>query len=165
MDKTTPTRSAARGGFALTIAGNTPDDLLERVVKLGARTAPAEVEIVKRNPARTVFRLQHHGNTFYVKWHHHRGLADVLASVLRGTRAAREWRNLNMLRQRELPAIEPVAMGVRQRWGMPLESFLVTAGVAGKDLRQIAGELTDGPPVAAWPLPRASCCEKCTKWA
>lgn len=107
------------------------------------RAGSGQVELVKENPKRTVFRFECGGRVFYAKWHGFRGVADAVGGLLRGSRAAREWRNLLFLRERGVECAAPMALGVRKRWGVPVESFLVTEGVAGKALRALSEELAE----------------------
>ena len=67
--------------------------------------------------------------TLYVKAH--REPWPRLRYLFRRSRPAREWRVLQGLRERGIPAARPVAVGERRRRGLPLGAVLVTEEVPG----------------------------------
>jgi len=67
------------------------------------------------------------GRAFYVKAH--RESWPNPRYLLRPSRPLREWRVLQRLRQRGIPAARPVAVGERRRWGALLDAVLVTEEV------------------------------------
>ena len=133
------TRLIKQDGFECVCVCDTPQDLLDRV--LACREDSETAQIIKQNPKRTVFRLEVEGTAYYVKWHRFRGIYDAVAALFRGTRARREWKNLLFLRQKGIPTVAPVLLGRRRRFGLPVESILVTAGAAGRAIRAVAREL------------------------
>jgi tRNA A-37 threonylcarbamoyl transferase component Bud32 len=138
MDGSEPLRSINRGAFAWRVAGDIPETLLDRLMALrtGAEEADGEaVRIIKSNPKRKVFRIEHEGRVYFAKWHRPRGLADSLLALFRGTRAKREWDNLRFLADHDLPVVPPVVIGTLRSGGLAVESMLVTASVDGESLR------------------------------
>ena len=147
MDTLPAKRFTRQGGFSWVIVSDPPGALLDRVLA-SPGAAPAGAVVVKSNPKRTVFRLESAGRQYYVKHHLFRGPADTVAALFRGTRAAREWRNLRFLQSRGIAAAPPVALGVKRRWGLPVESFLITEAVPGRSLKAVAHDLVSTPSTA-----------------
>jgi len=129
-------RTIHQGGFTWTLRADAPPELVRRLIAVrdGTESAPA----VKRNPKRAVFRLDIGPRRFYAKQHFFRSVPDALWAALRGTRAEREWRNLRSLSEHGLPAVKPMALGVRRRFGVPTESWLVTEETSGRSLKEVA---------------------------
>jgi tRNA A-37 threonylcarbamoyl transferase component Bud32 len=122
-----------------------PDDL--PVVRVGGRVwrlAPAGVELfgangpdldkwiadstavaVKSNPARTVYRVELPGATVFVKHCKITGPRAWAREMTRPPKGRLEFENAAALRERGVPAVEPLAWGaLDSRW--PGESFLIT---------------------------------------
>jgi len=133
-------RIRKRAGFLWRLRADAPPGLIDRMLELRQGAMP-EVRIVKRNPVRTVFELEVCGERFYAKWHRFRGIRDAVLSLLRRTRAKREWRTALALERLGIRAVEPVLLGWRRRFGVPVESFLVTRGVNGTSLKGLAQRL------------------------
>jgi len=127
-------QTRSEGGFHWTIRTDAPPELISRLLGAGR----AKVCLVKTNPKRSVFRIEAGTTRYYAKRHLFRSLPDALSAALRGTRAEREWRNLLLLSQLGLPVVTPVAVGVRRRLGLPVESWLVTEEAQGATFREVA---------------------------
>ena len=121
------------GGFTWRSRPGAPPALVDRVLNLREANA-GSAQVVKQNPVRTVFRLVFDGELVYVKWHRYRGIADAVKSLIRGTRAEREWKAAYALERNDITAVKPLLLGVRRKMGLPVESFLVTLGVTGVGL-------------------------------
>ena len=86
--------------------------------------------LVKTNPARTVYRVDLPGGTVFIKHCKITGLRSWAREVIRLPKARLEFENSLALRQRNIPAVEPLAWGhLNSR--KPGESFLITRGHAG----------------------------------
>ena len=111
----------APGGAELFGAGG-PD--VERWVASGSAA------VVKANPARTVYRVELAGGTVFVK---HCRVTSPRAwgrEIIRMPKARLEFDNARALRERGVPAVEPLAWGASDsHW--PGESFLITRALAG----------------------------------
>lgn len=69
------------------------------------------IQIVKKGAHRTVYRVDLPGQAFYLKHYHPEGRGAVIANLLRGSAARREWRNAQELLRRGLLTAEPIAFG------------------------------------------------------
>jgi len=129
--------SLDRAGFRWRLKPGAPEGLVEQLLELRAGER-AGAEVVKENPVRMVFRVQCGGETFYAKWHRVRGSWDGVGARLRGTRAEREMAAAMTLADGGVPTIEPVLVALRRRFGLPVESFLVTRELSGVSLCGLA---------------------------
>ncbi len=94
----------------------------ERWVANGSAT------VVKANPARTVYRVELPGGTVFVKHCRVTSPRAWAREVLRPPKARLEFDNAIALRERGVPAVEPLAWGTPDsHW--PGESFLITRGL------------------------------------
>lgn len=73
--------------------------------------AESVAELVKRNQAREVWRVEVGGQQVYAKIYRAPGWRDRLRVLLRGPGHRAEWRAADYARQRGIPAIEPIAQG------------------------------------------------------
>lgn len=115
-------------------------ELIDRMLEL-RKGRPADAEVVKRNPKRSVFRLQMGDRCLYVKWHRFRGAWDCLLALIRGTRAEREWQNIFFCRQHGILTASAMALGCKKRWGVPVQSLLATESVEARSLKETAKAL------------------------
>jgi tRNA A-37 threonylcarbamoyl transferase component Bud32 len=92
--------------------------------------ASGSAAVVKANPARTVYRVELAGGTVFVK---HCRVTSPRAwgrEIIRMPKARLEFDNARALRERGVPAVEPLAWGASDsHW--PGESFLITRALAG----------------------------------
>jgi tRNA A-37 threonylcarbamoyl transferase component Bud32 len=92
---------------------------------LGGWLASGAAQVVKSNPARTVYRVELPGTTVFVKHCKISGTRAWGREVIRPPKAQLEFENTQALRERGVAAIEPLAWGgPDSRW--PGESFLIT---------------------------------------
>lgn len=87
--------------------------------------ASGEATIVKTNPARTVYRVVLPGATVFVKHCKICGPRSWAREAIRLPKARLEFDNALALRERGVPAVEPLAWGTTNSYG-PCESFLIT---------------------------------------
>jgi serine/threonine protein kinase len=83
--------------------------------------------LVKTNPARTVYRVDLPGGTVFIKHCKITGLRSWAREVIRLPKARLEFENSLALRERNIPAVEPLAWGHLNSY-RPGESFLITRG-------------------------------------
>lgn len=133
-------QSLNSGGFRWRIRPGVPGDLADRLLEPWTEDG-GDLDVVKRNPSRAVFRLRFEGETVYVKWHRFRGIGDALVSLLRGSRALREWKAARAIERCGIATPEPILIGLRRWFGVPIESFLATREVGGGSLKQLAPAL------------------------
>ena len=127
-------QSLDEGGFRWRLRPGVPAELASAVLSL--RDAPGQAAVIKANPSRSVFRFDAGPGVCYVKWHRFRGLLDAIGNALRGARAEREWRMALCLREAGIHTPEPMLMGVRRRYGLPVETVLVMREVLGVALKE-----------------------------
>jgi len=132
-----PGKTLSRKGFRWRLRRGGSAALIDRILTLG-RGRSDDAEKIKDNPSRAVFRLRFDDDVFYVKWHRFRGIADALGGMFRGSRAEREWRMALCLEAAGLLTPEPVLLGVRKRFGAPVETILATREVPGLSLKEVA---------------------------
>ena len=133
-----------QAGFWWHLRPDAPSGLVDRMLDLHKGT-PTTARIIKQNPIRTVFALEVDGVLVYAKWHRFRGMWDAILSLVRGTRAEREWKVALALKGFGIRAAEPLLLGLQKRWGVPMESFLVTRAVAGVSLKQLVQQSAESP--------------------
>jgi tRNA A-37 threonylcarbamoyl transferase component Bud32 len=93
-------------------------------------TADGMAEVVKTGPHRTVYRVPLPAGVVYVKHCRVSGFRAWCREVLRPPKARLEFENALALKDRGVPAVEPLAWAERDsRW--PGESYLVTRGLEG----------------------------------
>ena len=98
--------------------------LLQTLGTLGTGERPDNAEVVKYTAARLVFRTRlPDGGEIFVKRYRTHGPRETLR---RGSRAAAEFTNLERVRERGLPAVEPLCCAERRRHGRLEESILIT---------------------------------------
>jgi serine/threonine protein kinase len=84
--------------------------------------------VVKANPARTVYKIELPLGTVFVKHCRVKGMRAWGREVIRPPKARLEFDNAVALRERGVPAVEPLAWGAPDScW--PGESFLITRGL------------------------------------
>ncbi|HEV3440055.1 MAG TPA: lipopolysaccharide kinase InaA family protein, partial [Gemmata sp.] len=83
--------------------------------------------LVKTNPARTVYRVDLSGGTVFIKHCKITGLRAWAREVIRLPKARLEFENSLALRERNIPAVEPLAWG-HLNSQRPGESYLITRG-------------------------------------
>jgi tRNA A-37 threonylcarbamoyl transferase component Bud32 len=84
--------------------------------------------VVKANPARTVYKIELPLGTVFVKHCRVKGMRAWGREVIRPPKARLEFDNAVALRERGVPAVEPLAWGAPDsHW--PGESFLITRGL------------------------------------
>lgn len=84
--------------------------------------------VIKANPARTVYRVELPGGPVFVKHCRVTGPRAWGREVIRPPKARLEFENAVTLRERGVPAVEPLAWGAPDsHW--PGESFLITRGL------------------------------------
>lgn len=83
--------------------------------------------LVKTNPARTVYRVDLPGGTVFIKHCKITGLRSWAREVIRLPKARLEFENSLALRERNIPAVEPLAWGHLNSY-RPGESYLITRG-------------------------------------
>jgi tRNA A-37 threonylcarbamoyl transferase component Bud32 len=85
--------------------------------------------VVKANPGRTVYRVELPGGTVFLKHCRVNGPRALGREIIRPPKARMEFENALTLRDRGVPAVEPLAWGAPDSvW--PGESFLITRGLA-----------------------------------
>lgn len=137
------------GGFRWRLMPGVPDGMLADVLAL--RDGSSDAETVKQKAYRAVFKVMRAYGTIYVKWYRFRGLADSLGALFRGSRGEREWRMALRFRAAGVNVPEVLALGVRRRWGLPIEGFLAMREVPGVSLNSLLPALSEkqcGPPAA-----------------
>lgn len=109
--------------------------------------ADGTASVVKANPARTVYRVALPAGVVFVKHCRVSSPRAWAREVLRPPKARLEFENALALRERGLPAVEPLAWGAADsHW--PGESFLVTRGVTAVPfLQYLEQSLPALPPV------------------
>ncbi len=83
--------------------------------------------LVKTNPARTVYRVDLPGGIVFIKHCKITGLRAWAREVIRLPKARLEFENSLALRERHIPAVEPLAWGHLNSY-RPGESYLITRG-------------------------------------
>jgi len=119
-----------RGGQQIRIQ----PDLVEALVGPGGLCVDrwqdsGTVETVKRGRHRTVYRLVLSAGTFFVKHYHTPDWKTTLRTILRGSKAEREWRAIRRVAAAGVPTVEPVAVASRRRGPFAGESVLVTRAI------------------------------------
>lgn len=89
--------------------------------------ANGSATLVKTNPARTVYRADLPGGTVFIKHCKITGLRAWSREVIRLPKARLEFENSLALRERNIPAVEPLAWG-HLNSHRPGESYLITRG-------------------------------------
>jgi tRNA A-37 threonylcarbamoyl transferase component Bud32 len=97
-------------------------------------TAPG-VAIVKRNRVRTVLRLTLDGGPtpseeIYLKRYHPTGVRATLKSMIRVSRARREWEMARTLEDSGIPTAHPIAWAVRRVNGVVKDAVYMCRGLA-----------------------------------
>jgi tRNA A-37 threonylcarbamoyl transferase component Bud32 len=87
--------------------------------------------VLKDDTATTVVRTMWSGRDVVIKRYNYRGIWRMLASVVRGSRAKRAWRNGRLLKRIGIPTPEPLTFVEIKRFGLVRESFLITPYVEG----------------------------------
>jgi tRNA A-37 threonylcarbamoyl transferase component Bud32 len=83
--------------------------------------------LVKTNPARTVYKVDLPGGTVFIKHCKITGMRSWAREVIRLPKARLEFENSLALRERNIPAVEPLAWGHLNSY-RPGESYLITRG-------------------------------------
>jgi hypothetical protein len=97
-------------------------------------------------PLRFVGRVESGGRAYYVKRYDYAG-PRILRTFLYRAKADREFEFLARVRAAGIPAVRPVAWGVRRVLGFVPASVLVTEAFEGSiDLRALVAEYVDGRP-------------------
>ncbi len=89
--------------------------------------ANGSATLVKSNPARTVYRVDLPAGTVFIKHCKITGLRSWAREVIRLPKARLEFENSLALRERNIPAVEPLAWGHLDSY-RPGESYLITRG-------------------------------------
>lgn len=98
--------------------------LLQTLETLATGERPDNAEVVKHTAVRLVFRTRlPDGGEIFVKSYRTQGPRETLT---RGSRAAAEFTNLERVRERGLPAVEPLCCAERRSHGRLEESILIT---------------------------------------
>lgn len=87
----------------------------------------------KWSPASSVSRVRLEGLDVAVKWFRWRGLRGAVSDRLLGSRAARALRGAKRLSGTGIATPEPLAVAERRRFGLVVESFLVTRFESGAE--------------------------------
>jgi len=86
-------------------------------------------ETVKRGAGRTVYRIDLPERSFFVKHLDEGGVLRALKTLFREGACRREYDKARALAQRSVPAVVPVALGVRRSGLWSRESYLVTEAI------------------------------------
>ena len=110
-----------------------------------------EGEVFRRVKTRRTFRFELEKRGFFAKVHHGVGWREIFKNLLQWKRpvlgAENEFRALNFLQQLGVDTMTPCAFGVRGRNPAKLESFLITAELAGMvSLEDYCREWAQNPP-------------------
>jgi serine/threonine protein kinase len=89
--------------------------------------ADGQAVLVKSNPARTVYRADLPGGSVFIKHCKITGVRSWAREVIRLPKARLEFENSLALRERHIPAVEPLAWGHLNTY-RPGESYLITRG-------------------------------------
>jgi tRNA A-37 threonylcarbamoyl transferase component Bud32 len=90
-----------------------------------------ESEVVNEKRWRRVVRIPAGRHALYLKHNREQGFFRSLRYLAAPTRARAEWRAARWLTERKIPTVRPLAVGERRKYGVPIESFLVTEGIDG----------------------------------
>lgn len=92
----------------------------------------------KQGPGRTIYRVRLGGLDFHLKHFRPVGVWESVRQAFRQlmgkNRARKEFRFAQVLFEKGIPSITPLALGERRRFGLVLESFLFTETIAGSTL-------------------------------
>ncbi len=110
-----------------------------------------EGEEFRRVKTRRTFRFELQGRGFFAKVHHGVGWREIFKNLLQWKRpvlgAENEFRALNFLHQLGVDTMTPCAFGLRGGNPAKLESFLITAELAGMvSLEDYCREWAENPP-------------------
>jgi tRNA A-37 threonylcarbamoyl transferase component Bud32 len=90
-----------------------------------------QARVIKNGPHRTVYRVAAPGVDVYLKHYRLMDLRAWLRELVRPAKALREYRQALAIGARDIPTVEPVAVGRAQGGFGPADSFLVTQSLAG----------------------------------
>lgn len=122
-----PSRTVRAGGRLWHLASDAADLLGSDAPDIDAWLRDGRAEVVKAAPHRTVYRVSLPGGAVYVKHCRITGPRAWMREVVRPAKARLEFENALALRERDVPAVVPVAWGAPDsRW--PGQSYLVTRG-------------------------------------
>ncbi|MFH2000354.1 MAG: lipopolysaccharide kinase InaA family protein [Planctomycetota bacterium] len=89
----------------------------------------ANVEVIKSNMVRTVYRLTAAGVRLYVKAYHSRGVEEALKSLIRPSRALCEWQAMCRLEAAGIATAIPVFYGERRSAGILKHAFFAATEI------------------------------------
>ncbi|MDX1375382.1 MAG: lipopolysaccharide kinase InaA family protein, partial [Burkholderiales bacterium] len=95
--------------------------------------------LLKDGNTSTVWVARAEGRRFLVKRDNPKGLWHGAKRALRGTRAARSWRNAHLMRLRGVPTAAPVALLERRRGPLQGVAYFICECVEGPDCRTYFG--------------------------
>ena len=118
----TETRGATAARWTVA-PGYDVDEIAGLVEKMRA----PEARLVKSSMARTVACVpMEQGGRVVVKHYQCRGLRDVAKAIISGSKARYEWRMAHHFLAIDIPTARPVAFAEHRRFGVAVESWLVT---------------------------------------
>jgi len=85
-----------------------------------------QVECVKQGPHRVVYRIKTPQGDFYAKHYRSPRWTDPWRNLFRGCPARREFQTLQVLTQRQVPTLRPIAWGKPHGWRGLWDSLLLT---------------------------------------
>jgi tRNA A-37 threonylcarbamoyl transferase component Bud32 len=115
--------------------GQWQDDLQAALARPGGILA--EAEIVKDSLTATVGALALAGQKIFVKRYNYQGAIYAFKDLFRSARAKRGWKAANSCHMRGIAVALPLGYFERRRRRVLLESYLITAAVAGEELSRL----------------------------
>ncbi len=102
-------------------------------LRLAEWLSAGRAQRVKHRAGRSIYLIRLDGRTVYMKHERCDGPAQVLANLVRGTAARRQWNNAVEASRRGVPTARPIAFGEQHRHGWIRDSYFITEAIDGAE--------------------------------
>ena len=107
------------------------NDLLfdERGLKLKQWLKSGQATLIKSGPGRLIYRVNLPGAAFYIKHFRSVKMFHFLHRIIKKDRARKEYESAKYLSKIGIATINPMAIGERRKYGVLVESFLISEAI------------------------------------